>query len=48
MADDIHLMSGSDDKTVRIWDIASQSEVSKYSDSTVSAICILGLFGLPY
>lgn len=36
--DNIHIMSGSDDKTVRIWDIPSESELIRYREHEVCGL----------
>ncbi|KAK2152842.1 hypothetical protein LSH36_316g03012 [Paralvinella palmiformis] len=39
LSDNVRVLSASDDKTVRIWDMASQSELVQFSDSTDYVRC---------
>ena len=41
LSDNVRVLSASDDKTVRIWDMASQSELVQFSDSTVSEMFVV-------
>lgn len=38
LSDSLRVMSASDDKTARVWDIATEAELIKYEEHTVSCL----------